>query len=96
MIPGSCGVSYPTAMGNIVAAARDHGGPHVILQGSLGAGDNIKLFPQAPLGPMAATLAAKGEAEQVLADSGLPRGWSSATVSSPGRNPRHGQGATQR
>jgi uncharacterized protein YbjT (DUF2867 family) len=63
---------YPTAMGHIVAAARDHGRPRIVLHGSVGAGDNIRQFPQAPFGPMAATLAAKGEAERILADSGLP------------------------
>lgn len=63
---------YPTAMRHIVDAARDHGQPPIVLHGSVGAGDNMRQFPQAPFGPMAATLAAKGEAEQILADSGLP------------------------
>jgi uncharacterized protein YbjT (DUF2867 family) len=62
---------YPTAMRHIVAAALAHGRPRVVLHGSVGAGDNIRQFPQAPFGPMAATLAAKGEAERLLAASGL-------------------------
>jgi uncharacterized protein YbjT (DUF2867 family) len=63
---------YPRAMGNIVAAARASGKPRVVLHGSVGAGENIRQFPQAPFGPMAATLAAKGEAEEILKASGLP------------------------
>lgn len=63
---------YPRAMRNIVAAASAAGRPVVILHGSVGAGDNAQRFPQAPFGRMAATLAAKGEAEDVLRASGLP------------------------
>jgi uncharacterized protein YbjT (DUF2867 family) len=62
---------YPAVMRHIVAAAKAHGEPRILLHGSVGAGDNIERFPQAPFGRMAATLAAKGEAEQILVDSGL-------------------------
>jgi uncharacterized protein YbjT (DUF2867 family) len=63
---------YPRAMRNIVAAASAAGRPVVILHGSVGAGENAQRFPQAPFGRMAATLAAKGEAEDLLRASGLP------------------------
>jgi len=62
---------YPQVMRHIVAAAKAHGEPRIILHGSVGAGENIELFPQAPFGRMAATLAAKGEAEEILSTSGL-------------------------
>jgi uncharacterized protein YbjT (DUF2867 family) len=62
---------YPRAMRHIVTAARAHGAPRILLHGSVGAGENMALFPQAPFGRMAATLAAKGEAEKILEDSGL-------------------------
>jgi uncharacterized protein YbjT (DUF2867 family) len=62
---------YPRAMRNIVDAAKSHGHPKIILHGSVGAGDNIRRFPQAPFGRMAATLRAKGEAEAILSSSGL-------------------------
>ncbi len=62
---------YPQVMRHIVAAAKAAGSPRVILHGSVGAGDNMKLFPQAPFGRMASTLKAKGEAEWILQESGL-------------------------
>lgn len=62
---------YPAVMRHIVAAAKTHGQPRILLHGSVGAGANIERFPQAPFGRMAATLAAKGEAEELLIDSGL-------------------------
>lgn len=62
---------YPAVMRHIVAAAKAHGEPRIVLHGSVGAGTNIERFPQAPFGRMAATLAAKGEAEEILKASGL-------------------------
>ncbi len=62
---------YPTAMANIIAGAGAGSRPRIILHGSVGAGDNIRRFPQADFGRMRATLAAKGHAEQLLIDSGL-------------------------
>ncbi|MCC5793772.1 MAG: NAD(P)H-binding protein [Chromatiales bacterium] len=63
---------YPDVMRHVVAAAQAHGSPRIILHGSVGAGQNIEKFPQAPFGRMTTTLAAKGEAEALLIDSGLP------------------------
>lgn len=62
---------YPTAMAHIIAGARAGGVRHIILHGSVGAGDNIDYFPQANFGRMRETLAAKGRAEQMLIDSGI-------------------------
>lgn len=82
---------YPTAMGHIVAAAKANGSPRIILHGSVGAGDNIKQFPQAPFGPMAATLAAKGEAERLLRESGLPYAIIRNGILAPAGTPATGQ-----
>jgi uncharacterized protein YbjT (DUF2867 family) len=82
---------YPVAMGHIVAAAKDNGAPRVILHGSVGAGENIKQFPQAPFGPMAATLAAKGEAERILRESGLPWAIIRNGILAPAGSPATGQ-----
>jgi nucleoside-diphosphate-sugar epimerase len=62
---------YPTAMAHIIAGAKAGGVQQIILEGSVGAGDNIKQFPQANFGRMSSTLAAKGRAEQLLIDSGI-------------------------
>lgn len=62
---------YPTAMGHIIAGAKTGGVQQIILHGSVGAGDNIKQFPQANFGRMGSTLAAKGRAEKLLIDSGI-------------------------
>jgi uncharacterized protein YbjT (DUF2867 family) len=82
---------YPTAMGHIVAAAKANGAPRVILHGSVGAGDNIRMFPQAPFGPMTATLAAKGEAERILRESGLPWAIIRNGILAPAGTPATGQ-----
>jgi uncharacterized protein YbjT (DUF2867 family) len=82
---------YPTAMSHIVAAAKANGAPRVILHGSVGAGDNIRKFPQAPFGPMAATLAAKGEAERLLRESGLPWAIIRNGILAPAGSPATGQ-----
>lgn len=62
---------YPAAMANIIAGARAGGVRRIILHGSVGAGDNIRQFPQANFGRMRDTLAAKGRAEQLLIASGI-------------------------
>lgn len=62
---------YPTAMAHIIAGAKAGGVKQIILEGSVGAGDNVKQFPQANFGRMRSTLAAKGRAEQLLIDSGI-------------------------
>ena len=62
---------YPTAMAHIIAGAKAGGVQQIILEGSVGAGDNVKQFPQANFGRMRSTLAAKGRAEQLLIDSGI-------------------------
>ncbi len=62
---------YPTAMAHIIAGAKAGGVQQIILEGSVGAGDNVKQFPQAKFGRMRSTLAAKGRAEQLLIDSGI-------------------------
>lgn len=62
---------YPTAMAHIIAGAKAGGVQQIILEGSVGAGENIKQFPQANFGRMSSTLAAKGRAEQSLIDSGI-------------------------
>ena len=62
---------YPTAMAHIIAGAKAGGVQQIILEGSVGAGDNVNQFPQANFGRMRSTLAAKGRAEQLLIDSGI-------------------------
>ena len=62
---------YPTAMTHIIAGAKAGGVRQIILEGSVGAGDNVNQFPQANFGRMRSTLAAKGRAEQLLIDSGI-------------------------
>ncbi len=68
---------YPTAMAHIIAGAKAGGVQQVILEGSVGAGENIKQFPQIEQLPQAtfervsSTFEAKGRAEQLLIHSGI-------------------------
>lgn len=62
---------YDTAMRNILAAIADSDVHQFIVHGSVGAGDNVKNFPDIPFGRMMDTLQAKGEAEDMLKASGI-------------------------
>jgi uncharacterized protein YbjT (DUF2867 family) len=62
---------YDTAMRNILAAIAGSDVHQFILHGSVGAGDNVKNFPDIPFGRMMDTLQAKGEAEDMLKASGI-------------------------
>lgn len=62
---------YDTAMRNILVAIADSDVQQFILHGSVGAGDNVKNFPDIPFGRMMDTLNAKGEAEDLLKASGI-------------------------
>ena len=62
---------YNRSMGNMLAVLDDSTVQQFILHGSVGAGDNMNNFPEVPFGRMEATLKAKGEAEDMLRDSGL-------------------------
>jgi uncharacterized protein YbjT (DUF2867 family) len=62
---------YNRSMSNMLMALGDSEVQQFILHGSVGAGDNMKNFPDVPFGRMAATLKAKGEAEDMLRHSGI-------------------------
>lgn len=62
---------YDTAMRNILNAIDRDSIRQFILHGSVGAGDNMKLFPDVGFGRMRDVLIAKGEAEVMLKDSGI-------------------------
>lgn len=62
---------YDTAMRNILRAIADSKVQQFILHGSVGAGDNVRHFPDVPFGRMHRTLEAKGEAERLLRASGI-------------------------
>lgn len=62
---------YDTTMRHILAAIADSNVQQFILHGSVGAGDNVKNFPDIPFGRMMVTLQAKGEAEELLKASGM-------------------------
>ncbi|MFQ5634782.1 MAG: NAD(P)H-binding protein [Gammaproteobacteria bacterium] len=62
---------YATAMRNILAAVADSGVRQFILHGSVGAGDNMRRFPNRGFERMRAVMQAKGEAEASLRDSGI-------------------------
>lgn len=63
---------YSNAMKNILAAIADSQVQQFILHGSVGAGDNVRNFPDIPFGRMLDTLRDKGEAEAMLIASGIP------------------------
>lgn len=63
---------YNRSMENMLSALKDSQVQQFILHGSVGAGDNMKNFPDIPFGRMTATLQAKGEAEDMLRGSGIP------------------------
>lgn len=62
---------YDRAMRHILAAVADSQVRQFILHGSVGAGDNVKNFPDIPFGRMLDTLRSKGEAEDRLKASGI-------------------------
>jgi uncharacterized protein YbjT (DUF2867 family) len=62
---------YATAMRNILAALDQDRVQQFILHGSVGAGDNSELFPGFGFDRMRAVMIAKGEAEDLLKDSGM-------------------------
>ncbi len=57
---------------HIVAGARRVGVKRIIHHGSVGAGDNMVLFPQVDFTRLEESLRDKGRAEQVLMDSDIP------------------------
>ena len=65
------GDDHEQAVRNIVAGAKASGVKQIIHHGSVGAGDNMKLFPHIDFTELKATLLDKGRAEQILIDSGL-------------------------
>jgi uncharacterized protein YbjT (DUF2867 family) len=62
---------YDTAMRNILKAVDAGRVRQFILHGSVGAGDNMKLFPSVGFERMRDVMMAKGEAEALLKDSGI-------------------------
>ncbi len=65
------GKSYEEAARNIVAGAKVSGVDQIILHGSVGAGENMKLFPSISAPELQKVLMDKGRAETVLIESGL-------------------------
>ena len=63
---------YADAMRNILAGLEAGSVQQFILHGSVGAGDNARQFPDIDFSRMQAVMTAKGEAEQLLIDSGIP------------------------
>lgn len=63
--------SHEPAVRNLVAAARAVKVEQIIHHGSVGAGDNMALFPEIDFTALEATLLDKGRAEDVLINSGL-------------------------
>jgi uncharacterized protein YbjT (DUF2867 family) len=66
------GNSYTDAIRNIVAGAKVTGVDQINLHGSVGAGDNMKLFPSIQGDALVNVLIDKGHAETALIESGLP------------------------
>jgi len=66
------GSSYADAARNIIAGAKAVSVKQVILHGSVGAGDNMKLFPSIQGEALVNVLIDKGHAESALIESGLP------------------------
>lgn len=62
---------YATAMRNMLDALAQSGVRQFILHGSVGAGDNMALFPNVGFDRMRDVMIAKGEAEDLLKDSGI-------------------------
>jgi uncharacterized protein YbjT (DUF2867 family) len=62
---------YDTAMRNILDALEGSQVRQFILHGSVGAGDNMKQFPNIPFDRMRDVMIAKGEAEAMLKASGI-------------------------
>jgi uncharacterized protein YbjT (DUF2867 family) len=65
------GASYEKAAQNIVSGAKLAGVEQIILHGSVGAGENMELFPSISAPALVTVLRDKGRAETVLIDSGL-------------------------
>ena len=68
---GTQDIFYDKAMAHIVRGAADSGVRQIIYHSSVGAGDNMKMFPRADFSGMREVLLAKGQAEQTLIDSGI-------------------------
>jgi uncharacterized protein YbjT (DUF2867 family) len=62
---------HEQAVSNIVAGGKAAGVEQIIHHGSVGAGDNMKLFPDIDFTNLKAVLLDKGRAEATLIDSGL-------------------------
>jgi uncharacterized protein YbjT (DUF2867 family) len=62
---------HEASIHNIVAGARLSDVTQIIHHGSVGAGDNIKLFPDVDFSNLEAILLDKGRAEDALIDSGI-------------------------
>jgi uncharacterized protein YbjT (DUF2867 family) len=62
---------YDTAMAHIVRGATENDVRQIIYHSSVGAGDNMVMFPRADFSSMRDVLLAKGLAEQILIDSGI-------------------------
>jgi len=65
------GGDHEEAVRNIVAGARISGVEQIMHHGSVGAGDNMALFPSIQSEVLKASLRDKGRAESVLIESGL-------------------------
>jgi uncharacterized protein YbjT (DUF2867 family) len=66
------GASYAEATRNFVAGAKVVGVEQIIVHGSVGAGENMKLFPSIQGDMLINVLIDKGHAETALIESGLP------------------------
>ena len=63
---------HEIAMQHIIAGARPVGVARIIHHSSVGAGDNMALFPQIDFTRLEKALLDKGRAERLLIDSGIP------------------------
>ncbi len=68
---GNDGIFYDDAMANILRGIRVSNIRQIIYHGSIGAGDNMKQFPNMESSRMRDVLMAKGRAEELLTDSGV-------------------------
>jgi uncharacterized protein YbjT (DUF2867 family) len=67
---GNDGIFYDDAMANILAGVNVGDVTQVLYHGSIGAGDNMKEFPDIDFSRMEDVLLAKGRAEKLLIESG--------------------------
>jgi uncharacterized protein YbjT (DUF2867 family) len=67
---GNDGIFYDEAMANILRGVRTGNVTQILYHGSIGAGDNMKEFPEIDFSRMEDVLLAKGRAEKLLIESG--------------------------